>query len=428
MNLHKKLICDGVIMGIIAGVLSIVYRIAIEELDYIRALLFNEVRLESILINILVITTMAVIVYLLLKWEPLSGGSGIPQVQAENQGYVSMNPVKVLVSKFIGGMAGNLGGLSLGREGPSIQIGAAAGKLMSGLLKKDEEETKHMISAGASAGLAAAFNAPMAGTMFTLEEMHKNFIPSLLVPSLIASVIADFISKNIFGVKPVFLFTVQSPLELNQYGHLVFLAVFVGLLGAVFNKMLVWFLKLYDMLKVPDIVKKMIPFASMALTGYIFYMLLGGGHHLISSLEEYPVSLSMMIILFVAKLVLTCLCYGSGAQGGIFLPVLVLGGLAGTIYYTVLSDMGLVPLGYYSNFIIVGMVGYLTAVIRSPILSIILVAEMTGKTTYLLSTALVSILSYVTADMLKIPPIYESLLERLVEKQKNKETGTCERG
>lgn len=415
--MHKKLVLDGIIMGVVAGFLSIVYRLAIEEIDYIRAMLFNDTSLEGILINLLVILTMAVVVHIFLKWEPLSGGSGIPQVQAENQGYVSMNPIKVLTAKFLGGMAGSLGGLSLGREGPSIQIGAAAGKLLSKILKKDENETKHMISAGASAGLAAAFNAPLAGTMFTLEEMHKNFVPSLLVPSLIASVIADFISKNVFGVKPVFLFHVQKELDLFQYCHLIVLAIFTGLLGVVFNMMLVGSLKLYDWMKIPDLVKRIIPFASMAVTGYIFYMLLGGGHHLLSSLEEYPVSLMMMIVLFVAKLILTCLSYGSGAQGGIFLPVLVLGGLLGSIYYTVMSSAGILPVGYYSNFIIVGMVGYLTAVVRSPILSIILVAEMTGKTNYLLTVALVSILAYVTADMTKVPPIYESLLERMVEKQ-----------
>lgn len=419
--MHKKLVIDGIIMGVVAGVLSILYRFALEEIDDIRVLLFAGRGYGEIAVTILVLLTMAGIVYLLLRFEPLSSGSGIPQVQAENQGYVNMNPLKVLVSKFFGGVAGSLGGLSLGREGPSIQIGAAVGKLFSKILKRDEEDKAYMISAGASAGLAAAFNAPLAGTLFTLEEMHKNFMPTLLVPSLIASVIADFISKNVFGIYPAFRFTVSNKLDLIQYWHLIILAVFTGLLGVLFNKMLVGSLKLYDFIKIPKFVKILIPFVTMGMTGYFAYILLGGGHHLISSLEEQPVSLAVMIGIFIAKLLLTCLCYGSGAQGGIFLPVLVLGGLIGSIYYTVVGMTGIMTADFYSNFIILGMVGYLTAVVRSPILSIILVTEMTGNFTYLLPIALVSIISYLVADISKVPAIYETLLERTLEKQKERQ-------
>lgn len=419
--MHKKLVIDGIIMGIVAGVLSILYRFALEKIEHIRALLFAGRDYTEIVVTVLVILTMAGIVYLLLKFEPLSSGSGIPQVQAENQGYVNMNPLKVLFSKFFGGVAGSLGGLSLGREGPSIQIGAAVGKLFSKLLKREEEDKAYMISAGASAGLAAAFNAPLAGTLFTLEEMHKKFMPTLLVPSLIASVIADFISKNVFGIYPAFRFTVSSQLDLMQYWHLVILAVFTGLLGVMFNKMLVGTLKIYDVIKLPQFIKIVIPFVTMGITGYFAYILLGGGHHLISSLEEHPVSLAVMIGIFIAKLLLTCLCYGSGAQGGIFLPVLVLGGLIGSIYYTIMGISGFMSTDFYSNFIILGMVGYLTAVIRSPILSIILVTEMTGNFTYLLPIALVSIISYVVADISKVPAIYETLLERTIEQQKEKQ-------
>lgn len=418
--MKKKLIIDGIVVGIIAGFLSVLYRLLLEWAGQLRGLLFKDTELKGILTNAVVFAVMALIVHFLLKFEPLSGGSGIPQVQAENMGAIDMNAGKVLIGKLLGGVAGNVGGLSLGREGPSIQIGAASGKLCSRFLKGTPEDKVYMVSAGASAGLSAAFNAPIAGTLFTLEEMHKNFTPTLLVPSLIASIIADFISKNVFGVKPVFAFHIESVLPLLKYWHLILFGIFVGLAGVLFNKMLLFFLRFYDKLPVPTIVKRILPFLAMLITGYLFYDLLGGGYELINGINKAPIAILIMIGLFFAKLLLTCFCYGSGAQGGIFFPVLVLGGLCGAIYYVAMSHAGLFVTDYYSNFIIVGMVGYLTAVVRSPILSILLVTEMTGNFNNLLSTASVAIIAYVIANATNTAPIYESLLKRTLENNKKR--------
>lgn len=412
---NKRLVFDGMIVGILGGAMSVIYRLALEKASTLRTLLFSNTNIIGIIINILTLFTMAVLVYILLKIEPLSSGSGIPQVQAENQGLVSMNALRVVLSKFAGGIAANIGGLSLGREGPSIQIGAASGKLLAQAFGRNEDETEYMISAGASAGLAAAFNAPMAGTLFTVEEMHKKFTPILLVPSLVASVFADFISKNIFGVGPAFVFHITRFISLPHYWHLLIFGVITGLLGAGFNRVLLLGLKFFDILKVHDLIKKMIPFLAMGITGYFAYLLLGGGHDLISETELKPIALSVMIFLFIAKFVFTCMCYGSGAQGGIFLPVLVLGGLIGSIYYVFMNMLGVITLDYYSNFIILGMVGYLTAVVRSPILSIMLVTEMTRNFNSMLPCALVAIIAYVVANITRTEPVYESLLNRLVK-------------
>lgn len=419
--MKRKLVLDGIVVGIIAGMFSVLYRLLLEWAVDIRNILFGDASLMGIIKTVAIFVLMALVVHFMLKFEPLSSGSGIPQVQAENMGYLDMNPVKVLLGKLIGGVAGNVGGLSLGREGPSIQIGAAAGKICAIFMKRTDDDRVRMISAGASAGLSAAFNAPVAGTLFTLEEMHKNFTTTLIVPSFIASIIADFISENIFGIRPIFSFDVRKVLPLEGYWHLLIFGIFVGFAGVLFNKLLLLSLKMYDIIRVPLFIKRLLPFVAMLITGYFVLDLLGGGHHLISEIDKKPIALWIMIVLFLAKLLLTCFCYGSGAQGGIFLPVLVLGGLCGAIYYTAMSNFGIFVSDYYSNFIIVGMVGYLTAVVRSPILSILLVTEMTGNFSNLLSTSMVAVIAYVIANSTNTQPIYESLLDRILKNIKTSE-------
>ena len=198
-KLNRRLIIDGLVVGILAGTFSILYRFMLSKLDKLRLFLFKG--MDSVFILVLSLIVIGFIVGKIVKWEPLSSGSGIPQVQAELLGKANMNSLKLIISKFLGGGLSNLAGLSLGREGPSIQIGAAVAKITAKVMKRDNTETRYMITAGASAGLSAAFNAPISGTIFALEEIHKTFSSLVLIPCLIASVAADFISKNIFGIE-----------------------------------------------------------------------------------------------------------------------------------------------------------------------------------------------------------------------------------
>ena len=119
---------------------------------------------------------MAVVTGLLVRWEPMISGSGIPQLKGEMEGKLKQNWHRILPAKFLGGFLGMFGGLALGREGPSIQLGAMAGKGISRLLKRGKTEEKFLLTCGASAGMAAAFQAPLAGVMFTMEEIHKKVL------------------------------------------------------------------------------------------------------------------------------------------------------------------------------------------------------------------------------------------------------------
>ena len=166
------IVFQGIAVGLAAGFASICYRLLLghAEAFSLRALTGGFAVSLPVLLGGWILA--ALVIGRLMEIEPMARGSGIPQVEGELLGCVSMNWLRVLGAKFLGGGLAISLGLSLGREGPSVQIGAAVGKGLSRLQKKTKMEEKLLLSSGASAGLAAAFNAPLSGVVFALEEVH----------------------------------------------------------------------------------------------------------------------------------------------------------------------------------------------------------------------------------------------------------------
>ncbi len=158
-----------------------------------------------------VLLAAALLLWRLGVYEPNAGGSGIPQVKGVILGAIRMRWLRILWVKLVGGIVGIGLGLSLGREGPSIQIGAVTAQGLSRAFGRTRMEERYLITAGASAGLAAAFNAPLAGVMFALEELHRNFSGVVLAPSMAAALLATMVSRYVFGRAPVFHFGMLPP-------------------------------------------------------------------------------------------------------------------------------------------------------------------------------------------------------------------------
>ena len=182
-SLRTMLVVEGLLVGVFAGLVTSLYRYLLDRADDIRnaAIGFCSGSPLRMLGWFGALAVMAVVVTLLLKWEPMISGSGIPQVEAELMGYIRPCWWRVVLGKIAAGFVCILGGLSLGREGPSVQLGGMAGKGISRGLKRFRLEEHFLITCGASAGLSAAFNAPLAGVMFALEEIHKNFSAMVLL-------------------------------------------------------------------------------------------------------------------------------------------------------------------------------------------------------------------------------------------------------
>ena len=415
------LIGEGILVGGIGGLLVLLYRLCLEGaskglnqiLDFIGRGTTKDRRMVCGCLFV-----MAWIVSRLVRYEPMISGSGIPQLEGEMVGKLNQRWQRVIPAKFFGGFLCLLGGLALGREGPSIQLGAMAGKAVSQGLDRGKTEERFLLTCGASAGLSAAFHAPLAGVMFSLEEVHKNFSVSVLVSVMASSLTADFLSSTVLGVDSVFQFDILKALPQEYYWMILLLGVVLGITGAFYN----WFtLKAQSvyrkMEKVPMVVKMMIPFGCAGVLGLTVPKLLGSGHALIEELTHTEMLLSTVIFILIGRFLFSAVSFGSGAPGGIFFPLLVIGGFIGGAFATAgVQFFGLDP-GYVNNFVLLAMAGYFSAIVRAPLTGIILIFEMTGSLSQMLSLAIVSIVAYVVATLLKSKPIYESLLERILGRQ-----------
>ncbi|WP_088227989.1 ClC family H(+)/Cl(-) exchange transporter [Desulfosporosinus sp. FKB] len=420
-SFRLKLVYEGLGIGIITGFIIVLYRFLLERAGVLLTQIYNAIIAKPVLLPVWVgvLILIGYIVGLLVKNEPMISGSGIPQVEGVLLRKLSMTWWKVIIGKFIGGVLAIGAGLSMGREGPSVQLGAAVGQGFSKVLKRIKIEEKYLITSGASAGLAAAFSAPLAGVMFALEEVHKNFSPLILLPALSAALSADFVTSEFFGLKPVLNFTNLHDFPLHYYFFIIILGIIIGVLGVAFNVTLLKTQDLYAGQRwLPKTFWVIIPLLVSIVLGFFLPQVLGGGHELITALvAQGNFTLKLLVVLIVAKFFFTMICYGSGAPGGIFLPLLAIGAIIGNIYGLAVVDLFHLNSTYVNNFIILAMAGYFTAIVRAPITGTILITEMTGSFTHLLSLSVVCITAYIVADFLGSKPIYESLLEKFLHKE-----------
>jgi H+/Cl- antiporter ClcA len=271
-------------------------------------------------------------------------GSGIPQVKGVIMGYFKNNWLSTLIAKFFGGAVSILAGLSLGREGPSIQLGACVAQGVGDKLAASRTEKKVLIASGASAGLAAAFNAPLAGAMFAMEEIFKYFSPAILLSTMMSAVVADFVSKIVFGINPVFNFDVQSSIPLSGYWLLFILGAIIGAAGAFYNFVLLQTQKLYKRTKWLNVkTRPVIPFVLAGLLGLVFPIALGSGHRIVGELQ-LSAGITFLLLMLVVKFLFSMISFGSGAPGGIFFPLLIIGATIGAIFGNIaVNYIGLDP-------------------------------------------------------------------------------------
>ena len=367
----------GIIVGLVVGLIVGSFRFLIEKgFHLIQGLYQDQAHLVR---NLFVL----VLFYILICWlsakltrsEKDIKGSGIPQVEAELKGLMSLNWWSVLWKKYILGILAIASGLMLGREGPSIQLGAVGGKGIAKWLKSSPVEERSLIASGAAAGLAAAFNAPIAGLLFVIEEVYHHFSRFFWVSTLAASIVANFVSLLIFGLTPVLDMPDNIPLmTLDQYWIYLFMGIFL-----------------------PQI--------------------LGGGNQLVLSLTEQDFSFQILLAYFLIRFVWSMISYGSGLPGGIFLPILALGSLLGALVGVICVNLGLVSQEQFPIFIILGMSGYFGAISKAPLTAMILVTEMVGDIRNLMPLGLVTLVAYIIMDLLKGAPVYEAMLEKMLPEE-----------
>ncbi len=405
------------LVGALAGLAALSFRVALTGADSLRMGLISWARTMPAVGWVFPVAVgllgAGIAVALTIRCDCGAAGSGIPYVEAVLHGYRKLDWKRLLPVKFFGGVVAIGSGLALGREGPTIQMGAAVGEAVSEWLSVSGEERFTLISAGAGAGLAAAFNAPLAGLIFVLEEMRHDFEPIVLGAVLIASIVADIIARVGTDQFPVFSVPSYPVPPLGALPAFAVLGVVAGALGVVFNKGLLTSVELYS--RIPagfKVAAAALTGAAIGLVGWFSAILTGSGNSLAGSVLQGRMLFSTILIFFAMRFLLTVSSYGTGAPGGIFAPLLVLGALIGLGIGQAahLVSPSLVPIP--AAFAVVGMAAYFVAVVRAPLTGIVLITEMTGTYSYMLPLLVSCFCAYAVAEYLKQAPIYESLLER----------------
>ena len=317
--------------------------------------------------------------------------------------------VRTIFVKFVAGVLGIGTGLSLGREGPSVQLGAGVGSFVGKLSKLDGHSRDKLVAAGAGAAIGATFNAPIAGTLFVLEELIHKFTPSMLFPTLVATVVSASVARHILGANPCF--NVELP-RITLEGWILPLSIILGLItgvvGVWFSKTIFFFKNLYSKIVIQNYAKPALAGFLTGLAGLFLPYILSSGNGSVETLMKGGFPITLVCIIFAAKFVITPLCFGSGAAGGIFLPMLMLGSFLGYICGFCANWLGAdINLAVALS---LGMAGFLSSVARTPLTAVVMVFEMTGGYECILPLMLTAAVADMTAAKLRHKPIYAMLM------------------
>lgn len=345
------------------------------------------------------------------RLAPEAKGSGIPYVKLALARPTTPMRWRAIWVKAVSAAIGIGAGLSLGREGPSVQIGAGMGALVGTAGERTRAHRRQMLAAGAGAGLAAAFNAPIAGVLFVVEEMLQEFSSLTLGTAILASVTAAVVARLIGG--GAFIYHLPKPefssLQLPLYGVL---GLACGLLGPLFSWSLLRSLALSRRIAavVPKPLQTAIVGGLTGLVGLRFPEILGGSYDLVEHSLFGTIGLVVLPIMFLAKLACTSLAYGSGAAGGIFSPSLVLGALVGLGVGEAAHLTMPMQVPSTEGFAFAGMGAYFAATARAPITATVLVFELTGSYSLILPLMLSVVVATLVSELSGQESIYHALL------------------
>ena len=416
---RRRLLPRAVWVGLCAGVVAVAFHLALDVAESAREA-FSAVAkgygpTGLLAMGALTLTAVVAAAWLVRRFSPEAGGSGIPHLKAVLQGDRELRAFPLLVVKFVSGVLGIGAGLALGREGPTVQMGAAVGKMLTPASATSDSERRLFIAAGAASGLSAAFNAPLSGLVFVLEELQGRTASSGFFVAAIACLTADMVCRVTLGQFPVFRLPLMATPALSLLPLFVLLGVLCGVLGVLFNQCLLYSSRVLASRSRPGLTLLwwMVWAAVTAYVGWQAPEVLGSGQRFVGVvLAGDTLALASIPAYFLLRFVLTVGSYGTGVAGGIFSPILVLGALVGL-------GIGDVASLWFAGgdadprvFAVVGMAAYFTGVVRAPLTGIVLIIEMTGNYGLVLSLFAACFAALMTADALRDLPIYEALLER----------------
>ena len=361
--------------------------------------------------------------YIVKRFAPETGGSGIPEIEASMQDLRPVRWWRVIPVKFLGGV-GSLGsGMVLGREGPTVQLGANIGQMVADVGRVKDRETRHtLLAAGSAAGLTTAFNAPLAGILFVIEEMRSEFNYNLISVKavFVGAVMATIACRMVSGQSPILLLgSYDMPAQSTLWLYLV-LGLLFGVIGIGFNKFLLWlqqkFLDFYQGSMLRFVLTGAFIGECCGLFGLYLPQAVGGGFDVVHQVSAGQIGLGLLMLVFVLRFLTSTISFSSGAAGGIFSPLLALGASFGGIFGYVADMMFPESQLQMGSFVIAGMGALFAATVRAPLTGTVLVLEMTASYTLLLPMIITCLGATIVAQWLGGRPLYTVLMEKILER------------
>ncbi len=446
-RIFVELVAVGSLTGVIVGIIATLFNILVHEGEEISRGVYAYVRANPIFIPLLVLALLsgAFIIGVLVNISSIIRGCGVPQAEGATRGIVRFKWWRDLPAMFAASLISIFLGLSIGAEGPSILIGAAAGDGVASTTRRNQMIRRYQITGGACTGLAVASNAPLTGMAFAFEEAHKRFTPEVFIcafSSVIFGILTRTLIYQILGLEITSSFHsyVFNEIPMRYYSFVILAGVVCGFLGVGFYKLSMWMRTAFKRVHIKDEWWSHIARITTAvLLGGVFSFIavgvMGGGHELIESLGTHggvstqvlesafglPLIWVLLIVLMLKSLI-TSINVGSRIPCGIFIPIIAIGACIGAILNNLWLKVTPELAPYCDLLVMICMAAFFTTVVRAPITAIVMICEFTGSFAPLLPVIIAVSLGYIIGEMCKTDGIYETLLEQYEE-----ETGVHER-
>jgi chloride channel protein, CIC family len=406
---HQLFLALTIVVGVLAGLSAVLFTVAI---DWTTRLFFG---LDPTTVRLFVVpVAVSLVTGALLAWVfPDVRGSGVPQTEAAYHLRGGIIPARVPLGKFVTGVLCIGSGHSMGREGPSVQIGAGLASVVGRWVPLSPARVKDLVPVGAAGALAAAFNTPVAAVLFALEEIIGDMNATLLGSTVVASVASVVVERSILGNEPLFrvpAYHLQHPVELLAYaalgivGGVVSLAFCRGLLGA---RQLVMELPPWTRIWQPAM-------GGLVIGGLLVTspQVMGVGYEYVDQALNGGLVFKTMVLLCVLKLVATTVSYSSGNAGGIFAPSLYIGAMAGGAVGTVVHRLAPLQTADAGAYALVGMGTLFAGIIRAPMTSVFMIFEITQDYQILVPLMVANLLSFLISRRFQPMPVYHALLQQ----------------
>ena len=417
---HGSLLVLGLlalVAGAGAGLIGAIFRLSLEEADRFRNTLIFRIH-DHELIGFLLVTggaaaAVAFAAWLVRRFSPYASGSGIPQVEAALNEELPPAPPGLMAVKFFGGLLAIGSGLALGREGPIVQMGAVIAHHVGKIAGRDWPDCRVLLAAGGGAGLAVAFNAPIAGAIFVLEELVARFDTRIAIAALGASTTAILVARLFLGDAPDFQVATVAYPAATTWPLFVALGASAGVAATLYNRTLLGAISVAKRLgHRPVELQAAVIGAAVGALAWFAPGLVGGGDQITQRVLSGEAILTVIPMAFLLRFGLGAVSYAAATPGGLFAPMLVLGAQLGLVFGAIcriaFPELGIDP----EAFAVVGMAAFFTGVVQAPVTGMVLVVEMTAAFTTLLPMLGACFAAILVANLLHSAPIYESLRVR----------------